>query len=151
MHRGVRLKKVTTKRTQTSPTVAASTLAQAFKAIRQTPFTYTDYLYIGYIYIYKLLFVAAANRCIGKTQTSRCRCPPVQPAKEEGRQGYQGGNKAPQSGDSSSSSGISYSGGIFSLPSRCRDLASTISPSSAGSTRSRRTPAGRTPSRRYLS
>jgi len=31
MHRGVRLKKVTTKRAKTSPSVAASTLAQAFK------------------------------------------------------------------------------------------------------------------------
>jgi len=31
MHRGVCLKKVTTKRTKTSPSVAASTLAQAFK------------------------------------------------------------------------------------------------------------------------
>ena len=31
MHRGVRLKKVTTKRTKTSPSVAASALAQAFK------------------------------------------------------------------------------------------------------------------------
>jgi len=31
MHRGVRLKKVTTKRTKTSPSVAATALAQAFK------------------------------------------------------------------------------------------------------------------------
>jgi len=31
MHRGVRLKKVTTKRAKTSPSVAASALAQAFK------------------------------------------------------------------------------------------------------------------------
>jgi hypothetical protein len=31
MHRGVRLKKVTTKRSKTSPSVAASALAQAFK------------------------------------------------------------------------------------------------------------------------
>ena len=149
MHRGVRLKKVTTKRTQTPPSVAASTLAQAFNAICQPFLIYTDYLYIGYICIYKLIFIAAANRCIGKSQTSRCRCPPVQPIKEEGHQEYQGRNKAPESGYSSSSSpDVSYFGGIFSLPSRCRDPASTISPSSAGSTRSRQTPAGRTPSRR---
>jgi len=31
MHRGVRLKKVTTKHSKTSPSVAASALAQAFK------------------------------------------------------------------------------------------------------------------------
>jgi len=31
MHRGVRLKKVTTKRIKTSPSVAASALGQAFK------------------------------------------------------------------------------------------------------------------------
>jgi len=31
MHRGVRLKKITTKRTKTSPSVAATSLAQAFK------------------------------------------------------------------------------------------------------------------------
>jgi len=36
MHRGVRLKKVTTKRTQISPSVAVSTLAQAFKVHFQT-------------------------------------------------------------------------------------------------------------------
>jgi hypothetical protein len=33
MHRGVRLKKVTTKRTKVSPSVAVSALAQAFKEI----------------------------------------------------------------------------------------------------------------------
>jgi len=31
MHRGVRLKKITTKRTKTSPSLAATALAQAFK------------------------------------------------------------------------------------------------------------------------
>jgi len=31
MHRGVRFKKITTKRTKTSPSVAAAALAQAFK------------------------------------------------------------------------------------------------------------------------
>jgi hypothetical protein len=36
MHRGVRLKKVTTRRTQISPSVAASALAQAFKVHFQT-------------------------------------------------------------------------------------------------------------------
>ena len=41
VHRGIRLKKVTTKRTQTSPSVAASTLAQAFKIIAK-PFIYTN-------------------------------------------------------------------------------------------------------------
>jgi len=35
MHRGVRLKKVTTKRTKISPSVAATALAQAFKVICQ--------------------------------------------------------------------------------------------------------------------
>jgi len=31
MHRGVRLKKITTKQTKTSPSLAATALAQAFK------------------------------------------------------------------------------------------------------------------------
>jgi len=35
MHRGVRLKKITTKRTKTSPAVAATTLAQAFRVNSQ--------------------------------------------------------------------------------------------------------------------
>ena len=39
MHRGVRLKKVITRRTQISPSVAASTLAQAFKVHLQTFYT----------------------------------------------------------------------------------------------------------------
>jgi len=45
MHRGVRLKKVTTRRTQISPSVAASTLAQAFKVHLQT--FYTDFTLIS--------------------------------------------------------------------------------------------------------
>jgi len=44
MHRGVRLKKVTTKRTKVSPSVAASTLAQAFKVNFQI-LLHTDYVF----------------------------------------------------------------------------------------------------------
>ena len=51
MHRGVRLKKVTTKRMRTSPSVAATALAQAFKVNSQVlqliliPFLYLLHLY----------------------------------------------------------------------------------------------------------
>ena len=102
MHRGIRLRKVTTRRTQTPPSVAASTLAQAFKVAVKPLRLYQSYLYIGYTCIHKFLFVVTANQCIGKNQEPRCRCPPVQPAKEEGHQGNQGCNKMPESGNSSS-------------------------------------------------
>jgi len=46
MHRGVRLKKVITRRTQISPSVAASTLAQAFKVIVK-PFHSYRFLSLG--------------------------------------------------------------------------------------------------------
>ena len=49
MHRGVRLKKVTTRRTQISPSVAASTLAQAFKVHHQT--FYTDFTLISVVLV----------------------------------------------------------------------------------------------------
>ena len=52
MHRGVRLKKVTTKRTRTSPSLAATTLAQAFKVNSQAlqlipiPLLYLLHMYL---------------------------------------------------------------------------------------------------------
>jgi hypothetical protein len=46
MHRGVRLKKVTTKRAKTSLSVASSTLAQAFK-VTVKPSIYTDLILIS--------------------------------------------------------------------------------------------------------
>jgi len=52
MHRGVRLKKVTTKRAKISPSVAASTLTQAFKVnfrillLIPIPFLYLLHLYL---------------------------------------------------------------------------------------------------------
>jgi hypothetical protein len=66
MHRGVRLKKVTTKRMKASPSVAASTLAQAFKVNFQTlssipiPFLHLLHLYS------QIFIVVPAHRCIGK-------------------------------------------------------------------------------------
>ena len=45
MHRGVRLKNVTTKRTKTSPSVAATALAQAFKVFLNSS-THTDSILI---------------------------------------------------------------------------------------------------------
>ena len=151
VHRGVRLRKVTTRRTHTSPTVAAPTLARAFKAICQIFIFYADYLYIGFIYTYKPLFVIAANQCIGKGHTSRCRCHPVQPAKEEGCQEHQGRNETPKSGNSPSSSGISNPSGVFSFFSRSPDTASAISPTNAGCTTDGRIPAGRASNRKYIS
>ena len=56
MHRGVRLKKVTTKRTQISSSVAASTLAQAFKVYLQF---YTDL-----ILIFAILVLTSLSFCL---------------------------------------------------------------------------------------
>ena len=147
VHRGIRLKKVTTRITQTPPSVAASTLAQAFKVTVKPLHLYRSYFHMNCICIHKFLFFVTANQCIGKNQEPKCRCPPIQPAKEKGCQEYQGRNKAPESGNCSSSSGISHSGGIFSFSSRSRDPASTISPSNARSTTGGRTSTGRTPTR----
>ena len=47
MHRGIRFKKMTTKRSKTTPSVAAATLAQAFKVNFQF-FYHTDF--IPYLY-----------------------------------------------------------------------------------------------------
>ena len=77
MHRGVRLKKVTTKRTKVSPSVAASTLAQAFKVNFQIilpipiPFLHLLHLYS------QIFIVVSAHRYISKDQKYNCRCPSV--------------------------------------------------------------------------
>ena len=57
MHRGVRLKKITTKRTKTSPSVAATALAQAFKVNFRI-----------------LLFIPISSLCLSHlySQTSYC-------------------------------------------------------------------------------
>jgi len=57
VHRGIRLKKVTTRRTPTSPSVAASTLAQAFKVTAKPFHLYRSYFYIGYISTDKFSFL----------------------------------------------------------------------------------------------
>ena len=83
MHRGVRLKKITTKRKKTSTSVAASTLAQAFKVTAQTlssipiPFLHLLHLYS------QIPIVVPAYRHIGKDQKHTCRCHPVQSAEEK--------------------------------------------------------------------
>ena len=51
MHRGVRLRKVTTRRTQTSLTVAAPTLARAFKAISQIFILFTLTIFTSALFI----------------------------------------------------------------------------------------------------
>ena len=66
MHRGLRLKKVTTKRTKASPSVAASTLAQALKVNFQTlssipiPFLHLSHLYL------QIFIIVPAHQCFGK-------------------------------------------------------------------------------------
>ena len=58
VHRGIRLKKVTTRRTQTSPSVAASALAQAFKVTTKPSHLYLQsYFNIGCIDTDKFLFL----------------------------------------------------------------------------------------------
>jgi len=57
MHQGMRLKKVTTKRTKTSPSVAASTLAQAFKVIVKPFHLYQFHFYICHTCAYEFLFL----------------------------------------------------------------------------------------------
>jgi len=64
MHRGVRLKKVTTKRTKTSPSVAASTLAQAFKVNLQIS---SPISFFHLIHLYsRILILGTSHWRIGK-------------------------------------------------------------------------------------
>ena len=58
VHRGIHLKKVTTRRTQTLPSVAASALAQAFKVTAKPSLLYLQsYFNIGCIGTDKFLFL----------------------------------------------------------------------------------------------
>jgi hypothetical protein len=72
VHRGIRLKKVTTKKTQIPPSVAASTLAQAFKVITKPFHLYRSSFCIYYIDTHKFFFSASANQRIGKDQKQKC-------------------------------------------------------------------------------
>ena len=73
MHRGVRLKKVTTRRTKTSPLVAATSLAQAFKVkfliLQLIPI---PFLYLVALVLTKLLTVVSTHWHIGKDQKYDC-------------------------------------------------------------------------------
>ena len=84
MHRGVRLKKVTTKHTKTSPSVAASTLAQAFKVTVQT-FSFIPIPFLHLLHLYsRILSLDTAHRRIGKDQKYKCRCPQSSQLKRKG-------------------------------------------------------------------
>jgi len=75
MHRGVRLKKVTTKRPKTTPSVAASALVQAFKVNLQISLPIS---FFHLIHLYSRIFIlGTAHWRIGKDKKHRCRCPPV--------------------------------------------------------------------------
>ena len=84
MHRGVRLKKVSTKRTKASPSVAASTVAQAFKVNFQIllPIPIPS---LHLLHLYSQIFiVVSAHRYIGKGQKYNCRCPQSSQPKRKG-------------------------------------------------------------------
>ena len=143
MHQGVRLKKVTTKRTKTSPSVAASTLAQAFKITVQT-LSSIPIQFLHLLHLYSQIFIAVpAYQYIGKDQKYDCRCPPVQSGKKERLQEHEITSKAPEDSNTFSSPSVSNPSGIFSFLSRSPNATSTISSSAA-----RSTPSGRTPTRR---
>ena len=103
MHRGVRLKKVTTKWVKISPSVAASTLAQAFKVNFEFFYSYRSHSYTYYTCTHKLFTVVPAHRYIGKDQKYDCRCPPVQSTEEKRFQEYQITSKAPENSNAFSS------------------------------------------------
>ena len=144
MHRGVRLKKVTTKRTKTSPSVAATALAQAFKVNFFEFFNlYRFHPYTCCTCTHKLFIVVSVYRYIGKDQKYDCRCPPVQSIEEKRFQEYQITSEAPENSNASSSPKVSDPSRIISFVSRSPDTRSTISSSAT-----RRTPNGRIPARR---
>ena len=163
MHRCVRFKKITTRRSKTSPSVAAATLAQAFKVDFQFPLlilipSYTHTIisqYIGcygniignfsvqqdfintLLYLYSWDFYCCNSRLqIGKTQkcSNKCRCPLVQPSQKERPQEYQITTKASEDNTTLSSlSSITDSCGIVPFFTRSPDTASTISSSTSTS------------------
>ena len=75
VHRGIRLKKVTTKRTQTSPSVAASTLAKAFKVTAKPLHSYRSYFYIGYTATHKLSFLPQQTSASARTKSKGADAP----------------------------------------------------------------------------
>jgi len=93
VHRGVRLKKVTTRRTHTPPTVAASTLAQAFKAIVK-PFlfiliTFTSATFV-FINPFLLLQQTSAS---AKAKSQGADAPRSSQPKRKGAKGTRAGTK----------------------------------------------------------
>ena len=84
MHRGVHLKKVTTKRTKTSPSVAASTLAQAFKVTVKPFHSYRFYFYICYIGTHKFSFPYQQSNASAKIRSKSADAPQSSQPKRKG-------------------------------------------------------------------
>ena len=84
MHRGVRLKKVTTKRTKTSPSVAASTLAQAFKVIVKPFHSYRFYFYICHTCTHKFSSLYQQTGASAKTRSKSIDAPQSSQPKRKG-------------------------------------------------------------------
>lgn len=84
MHRGVRLKKVTTKRTKTSPSVAASTLAQAFKVDFKPLHSYQFYFYICYACTHKFSSPYQQTGASAKTRSKSADAPQTSQPKRKG-------------------------------------------------------------------
>ena len=82
MHRGVRLKKVTTKRTQMSSSVAASTLAQAFKVYLR--FLYRFYSYICQTCTYEPFFLYQHSSASARTKSKGADAPQSSQQKRKG-------------------------------------------------------------------
>ena len=83
MHRGVRLKKVTTRRTQISPSVAASTLAQAFKVHFQT-LSYRSHSYICCTCTHKFPFLHQHTGASARTRSKSADAPQSSQPKRKG-------------------------------------------------------------------
>jgi hypothetical protein len=93
VHRGVRLRKVTTRRTQTSPTVAAPTLARAFKAICQI-FSFMLTIFISAIFM--LINSCSLLQQTGASAKARCEstdAPQSSQPKRKGTTGAKTGTK----------------------------------------------------------
>jgi hypothetical protein len=87
VHRGIRLKKVTTKRTQTSPSVAASTLAQAFKVIAKPFHLYRSSFCICYIDTHKFSFLHQQTSASARTKSKGADAPQSSQQKRKGAKG----------------------------------------------------------------
>jgi len=145
MHRGVCLKKVTTKRTRTSPSVAATALAQAFKVNFFNSSTYTRYTCT-----HKLFHCCISTPAHRQRPEVRLSMLPS-PVNRRGKVPRVLTSEAPENNNASSSPKISDPSRIIPFFSKSSDTTSIVSLSATRRTPARRTSARRTSARGNIS